>query len=142
MKKLLIYIIGVLTLMSSCTIVTSDNGDLEGLWQLTSKENLQTGTVTDMREKSVSWAFQGSLVQMNSLVVEEVTGQFTHTDDYLKVWNLNQFNHQDGDTKIENVEVLYQFGVYQLEPTFKVLELNKKTLQLQCDSIRLNFRKY
>lgn len=142
MKKLLIYIIGVLTLMSSCTIVTSDNGDLEGLWQLTSKENLQTGTVTDMREKSVSWAFQGSLVQMNSLVVEEVTGQFTHTDDYLKVWNLNQFNHQDGDTKIEHVEVLYQFGVYQLEPTFKVLELNKKTLQLQCDSIRLNFRKY
>lgn len=142
MKKHLIYIIGILASMTSCTIVTSDNGDLDGLWQLTIKENLQTGTVTDMREKSVSWAFQGSLIQMNSLVVEEVTGQFIHTDDYLKVWNLNQFSHQDGDTKIENVKKLHQFGVYQLEPTFKVLELDKKTLQLQCDSIRLNFRKY
>lgn len=142
MKKHILYIIGVLALMTSCTIVTSDNGDLDGFWQMTTMEDLRTGVVTDVRENMVSWAFQGGLVQMNSMTREEVTGQFVLTDNYLKVWNLNQFTHQDGDTKIEDVKELYQFGIFELEQTFKVLELNKNTLRLQSDNYALNFRKY
>lgn len=143
MKRLLIiYIIGVVSLFTSCDFVTSDNGDLDGFWQMTTKEDLRTGQEEDMRDLMISWAFQGGLVQMNSRDLEEVTGQFDLTENSLKVWNLNQFTHEDGDAKIEDVNVLHQFGVYQLEETFKILELNKNTLRLQSDSVRLNFRKY
>lgn len=134
---------GVATLLSSCDFVTSDNGDLDGLWQLTFKENLRTNQTVDMRDKMVAWAFQRGLVQMNSEQLEEVTGEFALTDEWLKVTNLNYFTHTDGDARIDSVDnVLRELGIYGLEPTYQVKELSKSTLRLQNDSIRLNFRKY
>ena len=131
------------TLLASCDFVTSDNGDLDGLWQMTVKEHVRSSEVTDMRARRVSWAFQGGLVQMNSEQIEEVTGQFTLTDDVLRVTNLNHFTHTDGDSRIDSVDdVMRELGVYRLEETYEVKELNKNTLRLQNDSVRLVFRKY
>ena len=142
MKRLLIYIIGVGLLMTACDIERSDNGDLDGLWPMTSKELLGTYKVNDMKDANVSWAFQGGMVQMNCMAIQEVTAQFSLIDNYLKIWNVNHFTHVAGDTKIDSVEVLYDLGIYQLQETFQVLELNKNTLRLQNDSVRLVFRKY
>lgn len=143
MKGLSYIIICVTTLLASCDFVTSDNGDLDGLWQMTVKEQVLSSEMTDMRARRVSWAFQGGLVQMNSGRIEEVTGQFSLTDDVLRVTNLNHFSHADGDSRIDSVDdVMRELGVYRLEETYEVKELNKNTLRLQNDSVRLVFRKY
>ena len=142
MKRLLIYIIGVGLLMMACDIERSDNGDLDGLWQMTTKENLTTRQVNDMRDDNVSWAFQGGLVQMNSLAMLEVTAQFNYANDTISIYNLNHFDHSEGDRRIEDVSEVKAFGIYRLSEKYRVVELNGKSLLLQNDSVRLNFRKY
>ncbi len=122
----------------------SHNGDLDGLWQATFKEDLQTGEVTDLRDYEASWAFQGAMVQMNATTLppQQVIGKFTLTDKSLLINELCVFTHHQGDEKLEDVSALDIFGFSQLEETFQVLELSKNTLRLQSKRAILNFRKY
>lgn len=131
-------------MLSSCDFVTSDNGDLDGLWQATIKEDLQSGDVVDMRDYNSSWSFQGGMVQMNASVLppDEVVGIFTKTDNYLKVDSLCVFTHVNGDKRIVDVTVLDVFGFTRLDETFQILELNSDALCLQNSRVRLRFRKY
>ena len=60
MKKLYIYIIGVMLLMVGCDVESSDNGNLDGFWQMTTKTDkyAKCGAV-DMRDSGLTWSFQG-----------------------------------------------------------------------------------
>lgn len=141
MKKLLILMI--IGLLSSCNMETSNNGDLDGLWQATFKENIVTGSLIDLRDFNASWSFQGGLVQMNaSTIPSHVIGKFVRTDNFLKVNTLCIFRHGKGDEQITDVSVLEVFGFIQLDETFEVLELNEDVLRLQNSRVRLSFRKY
>jgi len=84
----MVYILlAACTMLASCNIVTSDNGDLDGLWQLTTMENLQTGAVSDGRDvnSGLNWSFQSSLLVMRG--ADELVFSFEHADDMLKVYN-------------------------------------------------------
>ena len=145
MKRLAIYIIiGVALLLTSCHIVSSNNGALEGLWQLTVIEDVQTGVVTDGRDNGVSWAFQGGMVQIkaNSLPLDHVIGKFDKGDGTLRVYHMAVFTHGKGDTPVEDATLLEGTGVTQLDETFRILELNSNTLRLESSQMRLFFRKY
>ena len=142
-RKIIAMTIGVAAMTCvSCDFVTSDNGDLDGLWQMTFMEDLRTQQVTDARDKMVAWAFQGTLVQMNSEQIEEVTGEFALEEHSLRIWNLNHFSHATGDTLMTDMTILRTLGIYSQEPSFHVLELSKSTLRLENDSVRISFRKY
>lgn len=143
MKKLYIYIIGVSLLLSSCHLVTSNNGALDGLWQGIMKEDLTTGEVVDLRDFQATWAFQGGMVQLNSTTIpSHVIGKFERGDKMLRIYHMAVFAHGQGDTPLEDVSMLETVGVSQLDETFQILELNSNTLRLQSAANRLTFRKY
>ncbi len=145
MKRLSIYlIIGISLLLTSCHLVTSDNGDLDGLWQMTIMEDLQTGEVSDGRDNSVSWAFQGGMVQMNgnTIPLNHVIGKFEKGGNSLRIYHMAIFTHSKGDTPIEDASMLEVVGITQLDENFQILELNSNTLRLESAAKRLTFRKY
>ena len=139
-----LLIISISAWLSSCNIVTSDNGDLDGLWQLTTMENLNTGTVADGRNDDVTWAFQHHLLAMRSGDVE-VFFRFSHADHALAISNpyhSGRFLEGNDDTPVTDVTSLYVFGVYKLEELFEIVQLDDDNMQLKSESMRLFFRKY
>ena len=62
MKKLLFLVPLAAILCLSCELETSDNGDLDGFWQLKQVDTLQGGT-KDMRGSGVFWAVQTDLLE-------------------------------------------------------------------------------
>ena len=144
MKKLYLYIIGITLLLTSCNMVTSDNGALDGLWQGMMKEDLTTGEVTDLRDEQATWSFQGGMIQMNatSIPPSHVIGKFERGDKTLRVYHMALFTHGKGDTPLEDVTMLKVFGFTTLDETFRILELNDDALRVETDNVRLTFRKY
>lgn len=150
MKKLSLYIIiGVSLLMVSCNLVISDNGDLDGLWQLRTIENLRTGQISDGRDRGVQWAFQGSLLQLcasTDTIFSDVFCSFCHDGATLELTNPHFFGRfvegVNDDVRVEDAKYLHVYGLYRLEESYRVLQLDGETMRLQSDSVRLYFRKY
>lgn len=144
MKRLHIYIIGVTLLLTSCHLVTSNNGELDGLWQGTMKEDLATGEVVDMRDSQATWSFQGGMIEMNATTIppSHVIGKFERGDKTLRIYHLALFTHGKGDTPLEDASMLKVFGFTTLDETFRIIELNDDALRLETDKVRLSFRKY
>jgi len=146
MRRICAYIlVTVCFLLASCNIVTSDNGDLDGLWQMTTFENLKTGEVCDGRQigGGLNWAFQGHLLVMRG--ADELIFSFEHGDRVLKLYNpylSGRFTETSDDTPITDATQLNVYGVYQLEEFFRILELNSSNMRLESANVRLTFRKY
>ena len=64
MKKLFLLLIVSLPLLFSCTLETSDNGDLDGYWHLVAVDTLTNSVTTDMSKQKLFWAFQKDLLQL------------------------------------------------------------------------------
>ena len=131
--------------LSSCKLHTSGNGDLDGYWQGLTMEDLQTGELSDMREKTITWSVQGDLLSMRSSVAGEIIWRFDHTDGVLSLSEpyYSRRGYAEGtDVPVEDVNDLAPYGIYNLEEYFKVLELDGNTLRLESASVRLTFRKY
>ena len=146
MKKLYIYIIGIGLLLTACTMEGSDNGDLDGLWQLSYIDTLATGGTTDMRQSQITWAVQGAILETRlatSLnVANDIVFHFRHTHDSLLLQSPYVSDRHHGDLKVEDISQLRQFGINRLEEGFKVLELTDDKMTLQSDVLRLWFTKY
>lgn len=146
MKHLLTYIIGVGLLVTACDIERSDNGRLDGFWQLSSVDSLSTGSSTDLREKQVTWGFQGSLLETrianSPRDSDDVVLRFNHTGDVLRLSEPYIVNRDSGDKKVNQPAVLYQFGISRLGESFKVLRLTNDNMDLESEVLRLHFRKY
>lgn len=146
MRKTMVYILlAACTMLASCNIVTSDNGDLDGLWQLTTMEDLQTGAVSDGRDvnNGLNWSFQSSLLVMRG--ADEFIFSFEHADGLLKVYNpyfSGRFLEAKDDTPVTDAAVLNVYGVCQLEEYFRILQLDNSSMLLESANMRLSFRKY
>lgn len=143
MKKIAFFLLTAL--LTSCHVVTSNNGDLDGLWQMTTIENLQTGEVIDGRNVGggLNWAFQGSLLMMRGS--NPIVCRFEHTGDILRVYSpylSGRFTEKHDDTPLEDTSELTVYGVYQLEEYFKILQLDANDMRLESANVRLTFRKY
>jgi len=148
MKKHVAYIIiGMACLMfSSCHLTSSNNGDLDGLWQLMTVENLQTGAITDGRDVGggIRWAFMGDLLSLRN-DDKEVFCRFEHAGETLKVYKpylSGRFTNAQDDFPITDAAELNVFGVYRLEEYFKILQLDGDDMRLESTTVRLTFRKY
>lgn len=139
-------LLGVCLILSSCKLHTSGNGDLDGYWQGLTMEDLQTGELSDMREKNITWSVQGDLLVMKSIAeTEGIIWRFDLTDNVLHIYEpyySRRFAEEGTDVPVENVEDLTLFGISDLEEYFKVLELDGNTMRLESASVRLTFRKY
>ena len=137
MKKigLLLLAVVVMTLMTGCEIYGSDNGALDGFWQLTEmtvwEDGEQTGP-TDMRESGIYWGVQGDLLRIDGTYFD-----FEYSGHTLRVWN-----PYSGDTYVEDASELKCYGLYNLEEIFTVEQLTGSEMTLKTELVKLCFRNY
>ena len=131
-------------MIAACDIHTSDNGNLDGFWQLKSVDTLSTGGTCDMRD---SMRFLG--VQANLLYFRyknEKTGnvllRFNHTDKIIILSDPIIDMRDSSDLILTDTTLLYHYGIHDVPETLKVVTLNKSTMILENRLLRLHLRKY
>ena len=140
MKKLLFLVPLAAILCLSCELETSDNGDLDGFWQLKQVDTLQGGT-KDMRGSGVFWAVQTDLLEAR-IGGTGVFFRFSNTGDSLFLSDPYVNNRDSSDIKLTDVARLHELGINELEERFRIMALDGSTMVLQSYMLRLHFRKY
>lgn len=148
MKHLYYIIIGICLLLAGCDTHSSDNGELDGFWQVRTMENLLTGEVADGRDHQITWAFQGDFLMLNfdrNKGGTEYVASFTFAGDALKVYNpylSGRFSEGNDDAPVVDATELNILGIYNLEESFKVVKLDGSDMCLQSEAMRIYFRRY
>ena len=142
MKKTIFAIIACVTLMlAACDIETSDNGNLDGIWQLTAVDTLATGGHADMRMKNTQWDVQGCLLQLrNELGIYFC--HFKHADGTLTMETLRLWSKELQDPEVTDIADVQPYGVNAFNEQFKVTILTSDKMVLQSEMLKLSFRKY
>jgi hypothetical protein len=129
--------------VASCTLETSDNGDLDGFWHLVSVDSLSTGTARNTKSLRLFWSIQAKLIDMRDAdgVYKECIMHFNTSNDSLRIYDEYLFDRAAGDIKIDSVGYLQPYGVNKLSEGFKIIHLNSNVLKLESKELRLNFEK-
>ena len=144
MRKLL-YIFTMLLMLAACDIHTSNNGDLDGYWQLRSVDTLSSGMSCDMRDSMLFWSFQGNLLHVRDNKEEKldkVFMRFTISDKVMTLTNPIIDLRDSSDLVLTDTTFLCHYGIHDMHETLKVVTLNSSTMILENRVLRLNFRKY
>lgn len=143
MKRSLIYILSVvvaLLVFQSCELETSDNGDLDGNWQLMQVDTIATGGSCNVKERQLFYAVQVRLLCLsayNSDAESNMYFHFEHTADSLKLQSASNDGHA-----MYPVSALRPYGINKEQEAFKIMLLNSNRMQLRSDSLLLTFRKF
>lgn len=145
MKRFLFIIIGVALLMTSCDKETSDNGNLDGLWQMTLMQNSTTDNVkSDMRSSGITWAFQGHILELRDVKKgsQDIIMSFNHNGNKLKVFAPYRVDRDSDDIIINDVALLLPYGIGNTTVEYNITELSGNCMILDDDVWHLEFRKY
>ena len=145
MKRFLYIIIGVVMLLTSCDKETSNNGNLDGLWQLTLMQNKTTDNVkNDMRSSGITWAFQGHILELRDLKKgnQDIIMSFNYDGKKLKVFAPYKVDRDSDDIVINDIALLLPYGVGNTTAEYNVTELSGSCMILDDDVWHLEFRKY
>lgn len=130
--------------LSACDdFYTSDNGRLDGFWQLTSIDSLN-GKTADMRERLVFWGVQTDLLEMRDLTGEHISVFFRYkfTGSELILSSPVANNRRVSDSLVTDVNTISYYGLSQLNETLQVEHLSSSRMTLLSERMRLYFRKY
>lgn len=143
MRRLLYFTLSLI-MITSCTLDSSDNGALDGYWQLSSIDTLANGHSVNMRDSGIFWAFNFNLLVTRSTKepLGEILYDFEKTEDNLILSNPYILYRDSSDIKVTDVNLLKKYGVNSLLETFTIEHLNSNKMVLQSNLVRLNFRKY
>jgi len=143
MKKLL-YIMLVCFAIAACDFEPSNNGDLDGNWQLHKLDTLATGGRTDMRQSGIYWCVQGRLLEIRGLNVlgPNVLFRFKKEPATLTIYNPVCDNRDVSDSLVTSIETLKPYGVLHLEEVFQIETFNSDDMVLVNDLYRFHLRKY
>lgn len=139
--KLLAYTAALAIALGSCTLETSNNGDLDGLWQLKSLDSLATNVSVDMRSSKVYWAVQHRLLEARTPELP-VLFRFGVVGDSLFLSEPYINLRDSSDIKVTNPTLLAPLGINALEEHFGIKTLNSDNMVLESSTLRLYFRKY
>ena len=145
MKKI-IYILILSGLLIACDTISSDNGELDGMWYLTKVDTLSNGHSADYRSQKIFWSFQGTLAQFNC---SDASGQFymsyfSCTGSNLKLQDVFYYDRINGDRVIDT-NTLYEvqrFGINNLNEDYAIKSMDNSNMILQNDELCLHFEKY
>jgi hypothetical protein len=146
MRKIL-YLLVLGLMVVSCELETSGNGELDGYWQMCQVDTLATGGKADTRGSFIFWGVQGKLLQIrfsenNVYLGEGLLFRFENKNSMLTLSSPFVHHLYETDEPIDDVEILKPFGIYRLEEKFVIEELDKKSMVLTNDLLRLHFRRY
>ena len=143
MKRTVYFLLACL-LVASCELERSDNGNLDGFWQLTDIDSLSLGRSVDVHERGVFWAVQMRLLEVSSLEMDMqgVVFHFQHEGGALRLLEPHVNNRGVEDTAIVSRETLLPYAIDELEPSYQVEQLDGRHMALRKGDVRLRFRRY
>lgn len=136
---------------SSCTMETSDNGDLDGFWHLESIDSLATGTTVDLSQKRIFWAVEYKLISAREYdhSQERMYFRFEQTSDSLKITKVFlDHGHQDNGDNGGNIPLdevtpeLRYYGINALPEGFSKEAMSSSKMILRSKTVRLKFKKF
>lgn len=140
-----------LLLLTGCSIETSDNGVLDGRWQLMEINYFDgSNRKVETKEQLIFWDIQYKLISIHSMsgklhdsLTEESLCWFNYTKDSLKLSDFYR-HFREADQKIDDPLTTYfqKTGINGIKANFAVLHLDSKSMLLQSDYAKLSFRKF
>ena len=146
MRKIL-YLLALGMMAVSCELETSGNGELDGYWQMSQVDTLETGGIADTRESLIYWGVQGNLIQIrysenHVYLGEGLLFRFDNKNSFLTLSSPVIHHLYETDEPVDDVEILKPYGIYHLEEKFSIEQLDKSSMVLINDVLRLHFRRY
>jgi hypothetical protein len=131
MKRLLYIIIGVTLLLASCDTEDSDNGNLDGFWQMASSPG-------------ITWAFQGRILELRDVkkVHQDIVMSFTREGDKLKLSDPYRVDRDSDDVALKDADMLIPYGISNTSTEFRISVLTSSRMVLDNNTTHLEFRKF
>lgn len=142
MKKIT-FLFAAFLLLTSCEIEFSNNGKLDGFWQLIAVDTLATQHTSDLKTSGRTWAFQGRLLEMRDTKggYSDLYFSFEHRGDSLFLDSPYLSDRDVDDIKITDVNIVRPYGVNDLKEGFEIESLSNNKLILRSKTLRLMLRK-
>jgi len=143
MKKIT-FLFAAFLLLTSCEIEFSNNGKLDGFWQLIAVDTLATQHTSDLKTSGRTWAFQGRLLEMRDTKggYSDLYFSFEHRGDSLFLDSPYLSDRDADDIKITDVNIVRPYGVNGLKEGFEIESLSNNKLILRSKTLRLLFKKH
>ncbi|MCK8622849.1 lipocalin-like domain-containing protein [Prevotella sp. E13-27] len=147
MKKI-IYMLFAMVLMTSCDLETSDNGDLDGFWQLAQLDSLTTSgdvkSTTDMRHSGWYWCVQHKLLEIRDCndASHNIFFRFEKTSNTLRLYSPISDNRAISDSIVSNPNTLKPLGIQSLDETMTIEQMTSEKMVLNNRVLRFHLRKY
>lgn len=148
MKRIIYKILILLTVISTSSCESYHiHGDLDGFWQVSSIENKETGEIAQCNG-DLYYSFQRELVLISYVSPNAPTGQmkenyiayFVHENDSIAMTDFRIY--LDKNATQAPLSKLEKFGLYETFNTFLIEKLNRSSLVLNSDKVRIVLRKY
>ncbi len=142
MKKIT-FLFAALLLLTSCEIEFSNNGKLDGFWQMIAVDTLATQHTSDLKTSGRTWAFQGRLLEMRDTKggYSDLYFSFEHRGDSLFLDSPYLSDRDADDIKITDINIVRPYGVNGLKEGFEIESLSNNKLILRSKTLRLMLRK-
>lgn len=151
MRKFSIYTfitiaVAIVALSTGCE--KSENGDLDGMWYLTRMDSIQNDCHQNVREQRITWSFQAKLLQCFNYNDDSwknvVMARFKNDGSHLIISDPFIYNRMEGDIPltIDSTHYLHPHCINSVPDNFVLEKLDKKTLIISDDVLRLYFEKY
>ena len=142
MKKIT-FLFAAFLLLTSCEIEFSNNGKLDGFWQLIAVDTLATQHTSDLKTSGRTWAFQGRLLEMRDTKggYSDLYFSFEHRGDSHFLDSPYLSDRDVDDIKITDVNIVRPYGVNGLKEGFEIESLSNNKLILRSKTLRLMLRK-
>ena len=135
-KHIHIFIILLTTMLSACDKVYI-NGDLDGMWQLQKVENSEDNTAEYKQE--IYYSFQRNLTfiskQNETDVPLRYLGNLYYSEQDKSV-TINGLRNFPNEKYIATLDDLKQFMIFDINTTFKILELDNEQLIMEHKNYR------
>lgn len=137
--KRLVYLFVLCMGLGACEFHSSENGDLDGFWQMTQIDTLATGSESDVREDLLFYAFYVHLMTSETPSYT-VYFRFTKSGDSLILYSPTDGGRTDA--AITDISILQPMGINRLREGFLIEGLTGSNMILKSQELRLHFRKY
>lgn len=133
--------------VSSCTIETSGNGDLDGFWHLTRVDTLATGGSCDMSDELRFWAVQADLMNISDKGNTANGGYYGYLSHFemngtdLHLYDMYISDRMVGDVMLDDATPLHPFGINSLDEHYNVEHISSSEMILRTGELRLYFKK-
>jgi len=131
-------------LLTACELETSDNGQLDGYWQLARVDTLRTGGQTDWTQQLQFWSVQCNLLQVTdrNYQLPALLFRFDHEAEILRLYEPYLLGSPSADIPLTDYSVLQPYAIEHPDMEYHIEFIDTDEMQLRSDSLRLHFNRY